>query len=138
MEQVTDNIIVNPTPKPKRKRIKRVYSIEQKEQSFLKFLNLILNKLNKDQINAVTDFKNINRNDIINIDIEDCHDDWYDILFPTYSKTKFRYASRHDSNSYFMSVIRRCCKEINKECKTVYRNIIKNCIMHNYTIVSIC
>ncbi len=93
------------------KKTKVVYSNDEYVAKLLEFLNWVLKKLNKEPIDDVRKFKNIKRQEIIDIDIDKTHDEWYNILFPVFSKYKFRYSYRKETRSYIISVIRKACKE---------------------------
>lgn len=85
---------------------------EVKYKSYLNYLNWLLKKINKEEIKKPEEFDKINRKDIMDLDVEKLHDEWYPIVYPTFSKTKLKYARRNQVQSYFITLL----KLMSKDC----------------------
>ena len=119
--------------KQRKKKEIKIYSKEQKETSLLEMLNWVLQKLNRNEINNITDFKNVTKEELDEIDYNE-DTQWETIIFPIYSKTKMIYSRRNiATNCYLAGTLRRMCAEIGFIFKGTARKKINKKTISYYT-----
>lgn len=83
-----------------------------KYQVTLKFLNKILANLGKEEINDITEFKNIDRLDIISDINKDIFDDMKDEILEHFEKTSINYYQRSAVTSYSLTLLKKMVPQI--------------------------
>ena len=101
----------------------------------LKLVNAILKNLNKDQIDDLTDFKDIDREDIIKDDNKKLLKEMEGELFPLFNKVKCGYYRKSDNS--VLNCLRGMCREIGLKMTYWERNIQKNSQVKTHTYYSI-
>ena len=72
----------------------------------LTFLNDLLKVFNKQEITKITDFKEINRNDLTNPKCDEILNAHLPIIINHFGKTKIRHNEKNDHKCYILSVIK--------------------------------
>ena len=93
------------------------YTKEQKKEAFLKFLNWVLVKLEKEPIDEITDFKDIKKRDLETINTEDTVSDWSLILFPIFDKKKMQFYMKKYIKHYIITLIKYGAESVEKTLK---------------------
>lgn len=78
----------------------------------LKFVNKILTNLGKDEITELTDFKGIDRLDIIKPENKQVALDMEDEIFKVFSKSKCGYYTRNKVKNFILTLLRGMASEL--------------------------
>lgn len=92
----------------------------------LKFINKMLENLNKPAITDLTQFKNIDRIDVINKKNEDLFDEMKDELFKVFDKKKCGWYARKAVRNYLLTFLRHMVNELGLEITYRHTNTAKN------------
>lgn len=93
--------------------IEKVTTDSEKYKIALKFINILLNNLNMTQINSLTEFKDVDREDIIKEVNKKSFDDMASEIFNHYNKKKCGYYRKTDA--LVLNCLRGMMKEIGLE-----------------------
>lgn len=123
-----DKIVEKPT--------KNINKTTEKYKLLLEFVNRILVNLEKDEVDDLLKFKNINRLDIIKKDHIKILDEYLQSIFDTFPKIKYNY--NYKSPNVILNTIRAMCKDLDltmhrKEKKKQKGNLIER--IYEYSIV---
>ena len=113
--QKKENKVKNPT------NIIIVDTTSAKYKIFLKFINKILVNIDKDEIDDLTQFKHINRVDIIKSENKIVLDKMAPKIFKHFNKQKCGYYRK--TNFMVSNVIRGMCKELNVSFKPTKKDV---------------
>lgn len=100
---------------------------EIKYNIFMEFINALLVSIGKNVINSLTEFKDINRDDLISDNCLNIYDQYEPKIFTVFSKKECQWYRRKIIKNYLITVIRHMCIEINHKftykCKDVSRKL---------------
>lgn len=103
----------------------------------LQFINKILENLKKDKINDLTDFKNIDRDDIV-LDInKKTFDEMQDELFKHFNKKNCGWYARKRKKEYILTFLRKMCKELGFIFSYIQQDISHGKLRKNTSLYSI-
>ena len=138
----SDNIIKLKKKFIKKAKVKIIDTTTPKYKVLLKFINKILVNLHKEPINDLTQFKNIDRLDIIKPENKIILEGMAKEIFMHYDKIKSGYY--HKSTNIVHNVVRKLVKEVglsfsSKKKKVYYRKYNSTCVRcaYLYTIKNI-
>jgi hypothetical protein len=94
-------------------QVKTIDTTSDKYIVLLKFLNNIMDKLNRPHITHITEFANINRDDIIREDVGIMFNKMHKELFKHFDKVKCGWYRRNLTNTYILTFLRYACDELN-------------------------
>lgn len=91
------------------KKTKMKIKVDKESEQYkitLEFLNTILTTMEKEQINDITEFKDINRNNLIKDECKKIVDDYLERIIKQFGKTKIAYRNRNTVDHYIISLIK--------------------------------
>lgn len=89
--------------KPKNPKIDKN---SEKYKVTLEFLNAILKILGNNEINDITDFKDIRRDDLLKPECKKILDDYLEKIIEQFGKKKLCYSMRYNIETYILTIIR--------------------------------
>lgn len=102
----------------------------KKKEVMLKLLNRIRESGN--DITELTDFKNINRDDIIKDETIKKFDEMEKELFEYFDRTKCGWYRRKRIKVYILTFLRYCCKDLGYQFKSSQKEIIEKINNKNF------
>lgn len=100
----------------------RVDSSNPRYQILLKFINCILTNLNKSSIIKLTEFIDIDRQDIIKPINNDSFEKMEDEIFKYFDKMKAGWYRRKTTKGYVLSFLRYACRDIGYDFSYIQKN----------------
>jgi hypothetical protein len=101
----------------------------------LKLINIILVNLGKDETEDFTDFKNIDRVDILKDDHKEQFDEISEEIYKLFTKIKCGYYKKKDNIIY--NSLKYMCKDLGYKLQSKNKSIQKNKINNTYILYSI-
>ncbi|ARF08062.1 hypothetical protein Catovirus_1_112 [Catovirus CTV1] len=103
----------------------------------LKLINSILTNLKMNNVDDLTEFKNVDRDDIIKEENINTYNKMEKDLFKYFDKKKCQWYRRTQIKNYILSFIRAACEDIGLNFTYVTKNKTKNNIVKSYVYYSI-
>lgn len=103
----------------------------------LKFVNRILKNLGKEEIDKLTDFKNIDRLDIIKEENAKLVEEMTDDIFTCFDKVTCRYYRRGKIQHYILTLLRFMCKGIGYDFTFKKKEIQTNGVRNSHYFYSV-
>lgn len=103
----------------------------------LKFINNLLKNIGKKEINDLTEFKNINREDIIRPINVTMLENMMDVILKYYGKNEIGWYRKEIVKNYILAFIRCICRELNFKFTVKKRNKQTNCHIKLQNLYSI-
>ena len=129
-----DNVLTESKKCGRKVKQKIIYTTTEKKERFLMFLNWILQKLGKDKIDDITEFKDIKRSELDTIDILGLEDEWVNLLFPVYNKANMIYYEKEKKKRYILTLLRQGCKPLQTQLHmSLYKRTVNNFTVSDYS-----
>lgn len=106
-----------------------------KYKILLEFVNKLLKNIGKEEINDLTDFKDIDRGDILKAENKLLLISMKNKLFPLYNKQKCGYYSK--TKGYTFNVLKGMCKELGLTIEKKRKQTSKHCVVTARMLYSI-
>ena len=132
---VNEKIIV--VEKQSEKPKKNINKKTGKYVILLKLLNKILTNLSKNNITDLTEFQNIDRDDIIKEENVNCYDELENEIFEYFDKAKCGWYRRNRTKNYLLTFLRVACENIGLKFSYIQKNRAKNSLVKTHIYYSI-
>lgn len=109
----------------------------KKRKLLLSYLNRILSNIGKDNIKSPFDFKDINRDNVIDETNGLILDDMKKDIFELYTKTQLRWSNKSKTDTYGLTFLKIVCKDLGLTVSSKAKHSQKNGKVTNYVAYSI-
>lgn len=143
IDQSTDNIQLIDSKKNSRKirNNKKLTKIIDKNCPkyivLLKLINSILTNLEMNNIKELTEFQNVDRNNIIKEENINTFKNMEEEIFKYFDKSESGWYRRNKVSYYILTFLRYACENIGLTFSYIYKNKIKNTIIKTHILYSI-
>ena len=100
---------------------KAIEKVQQKYNILLKFINKLLENMNKNNIDIITDFKEISREELIIEDNNRIFNDMKEEIMTSFNKYKLKYTQEDTIKTYIITIIKLMCEELELRFTTIYK-----------------
>ena len=121
----------------RKSKCEKINSESEKYKVTLNFLNGLLKNMNKEEINDITQFKNIKREDLLKESCNQILNEHINNIIQQFGKSKIRYNMRNKRNCYVLSVIKYLVSfcGYNFVSNNISDYVIKNTMTYDYKSV---
>lgn len=136
-EEFKDKTKEQPSNDKLEKTINKINDSDTKYQVLLKFVNCILNNLNRPTIIKLTEFADIDRQDIIRNENNECLNKMEREIFKYFDKKKSGWYRRNIVEHYILTFLRYACDDIGYDFTYIHKTRQKDSINKTHLFYTI-